>query len=115
VIARTIVPAEKLVEIADVARQAPADGAAQQLQRPEAGRPYAVVIDRDLVVVAEIERLEQPPDVGLVELGRAVAGAIGQQHDIAPRGACCPVGPVSIDCRRSLGCTACPGHVSPHG
>ena len=88
VVAFPVMPAQELVEVLDVARQAPAEGAREHLERSDAGRPDAIVVECDLVVATEIERLIQPPDVGLVELGGAVSGAVGQQHDVAaaPRG-----------------------------
>ncbi len=84
-IACAIVPAEEPVELADVARQAPAERAAEQPERPEAGRPDAVVVIRDLVVATEIERLIERPDVGLVQFGGTVASAVRQQDDVARR------------------------------
>jgi hypothetical protein len=116
VIAVPVVPAQELVEVPDVARQAPAERAAENLERPEAGRADAIVVKRDLVVVAEIERLIQPPHVGLIELGWAVPGAVGEQHDIAAAARGCHLGAPGIGPLRRPGhgrrWTACLGHCS---
>jgi hypothetical protein len=50
-------------------------------RKPEV--PTPVVVERDLIVAAQVERLVELPDVGLAGLRRAVAGAVRQQHDVA--------------------------------
>jgi hypothetical protein len=111
VVAGPVVPADEFIEVAHVARQAPAERAAQQLKRPEAGGPHAVIIEGQLVVLAEVERLIQLPYVGPVELGCAVAGAIRQEDDVAPR----PWrGIVNVTAERSpaLQCIVCHRHLA---
>ena len=86
-IARFVVAAKKRIEIEDVALQAPAERATEYGSRPERRGADAVVVIRDLARRAgarrrQRERLIHPPYVGLEELARAVAGAVGQQDDI---------------------------------
>ena len=79
--ARLVVPAQERVELDDVALEAPAERAPEQRQRPERRGADPVVVDRDLVGLGEVERLEQPPDVAAPDPGRGVPGPVGQEDD----------------------------------
>ena len=76
-----VVPAQERVELDDVALETPAERAADQRQRLERGGADPVVVDRDLIGLGEIERLEQPPDVAAPDPGRRVTGPVGQEDD----------------------------------
>ncbi len=49
------------------------------------GRAHAIVVARDLVRAGLVERLKQPPDIGLVCFRGAVAGAVGEDNDVPCR------------------------------
>jgi hypothetical protein len=78
-----IISAAKTVDIDHIALQAEAKHAAENGKRLERRRAYAVIVVSDLAGgIAQIEYLKQPPDIGLENLRRTVAGAVGQQDDI---------------------------------
>ena len=82
-----IVLADERVEIDDIAFKTPADHATEQSKRLEWRIPDAVIVKCDLPISRKIECLIHAPDVGAEHLPAAVAGAIGQQNDVAPRAA----------------------------
>ena len=80
---RLIISAAETVDIDHIALQAEAKHAAENGKRLERRRAYAVIVVSDLAGgIAQIEYLKQPPDIGLENLRRTVAGAVGQQDDI---------------------------------
>ena len=82
-VARAVVPAGVAIEVEHVALEAEAEDAAEHGQRAERRRSHSVVVVRDLPArITEIERSVDPPDIGLEQLRRAVAGAIRQQDDV---------------------------------
>ena len=85
-VALLVVAAGVLVDVEDVPLQAVAEHAAEDRQRLEPRRADAVVVVGDLRAAigrrrAEVHRLVHAPDVGLEQLGAAVAGAVREQHD----------------------------------
>ncbi len=77
VVARRVVAADELVEVDDVALQAVAADAAEDGQELDRRIADAVVVHRELRRRRLVDRLEHAPDIGLLRLGRAVAGAVG--------------------------------------
>jgi hypothetical protein len=75
-------PAQEHVEVEDVPLQAVAEGATEDRQGLEPRSAHAVVVQRHLVAGGEVEGLVEAPDVGLLQLGGAVARAVGQGHEV---------------------------------
>ena len=84
VIAGFIHPYQRGIQLPHVARQSPAEGAAEDLQRPEGGGAHAIVVDGDLrhVRIVLIDHLEQLEHIGAAILVGRVARAIGTDHDV---------------------------------
>ena len=82
-IARPVVTTGEAIEIEDVPLEAEAEDAAENGQGLERGRADAVgVVGNLLVRMPKIERPVEAPDIGLEQLGGAVSGPVGQQHDV---------------------------------
>ena len=74
-----VVAAAEAIDVEHVALQPDAENARECRPPSERRRSDTVIVEGDLRAgVAQIERLEQPPDVGLEQFRRAVAGAIRQ-------------------------------------
>src|SRR5207248_8150918 len=86
VVSFLVISAYEFVEVDDVALESPSQGAADGGEILVGGRPDAVIVLRELVCFRLIQRLKQTPDVGLLRLGRAVAGAIGEKDDFFGHG-----------------------------
>src|SRR5262249_48761242 len=87
-IALFVIAAGEGVEVPDIAPDANPERAAEKRERLEILGSHALVIEHDLPPQSgrrhrvDVERLIEPPDVGLEKLRRAVSGAVGQQHDV---------------------------------
>ena len=85
-IARIIVAATKAVDVDHIAHQAEPEDAAENGEQLERRGADAVIVIGDLPGgLGEIERLKHPPDVGLEQLCRAIAGTVRQQDNILRR------------------------------
>ena len=78
-----IVTAGEFVQRDDVAPQPETERAAEDRHRLERRSADPVVIERDLVVAGEIQRLEHAPDIGSPDFRGGIAGAVGQQNDFS--------------------------------
>src|ERR1700738_702625 len=78
-----VVAADEFVDVDHIALQAEAERAAEDRPRLERRGADAVVIERDLVIPRQVERLEGAPDVGAPDLRRGIAGAVGQKNDVS--------------------------------
>src|SRR5215831_7654489 len=59
-----------------------AERAAEECQRAERRRSDAIVIFRELITSAQIKSSIYAPDIGFLQLCRAISGPIGQENDI---------------------------------
>src|SRR5262245_39117376 len=59
-----------------------AERAAEECQRAERRRSDAIVIFRELITSAQIKSSIYAPDIGFMQLCRAISGPIGQKNDI---------------------------------
>ncbi len=73
-----VVPAKEFVEAQHIAFKAEPESAAEDRGWLERGCANAVVVDRDLVGLRQIDGFERAPDIGSPDLGGGVAGAIRQ-------------------------------------
>jgi len=84
VIALAVVQAKELVEREHAALDAEAERQPEHGERPETRRANAVGKGGELLAALQVERLVEPPYIGLERLGGAVAGAVGENDDVAP-------------------------------
>ena len=82
-VARLVVAAAEAIDVENVALQPDAEDAGECRPPFERRGADAIVVERDLPGrVSEVERLKQPPDIGLEDLCGAVSRPVGQQDNI---------------------------------
>ena len=76
-VALFVIAAAEAVDRDDVPLQAEAEDTAENSEQSEGGSADAIVVEGDLTLrIAQIQNLEQPPDIGLENRCRAIACAI---------------------------------------
>src|SRR5229473_1881259 len=78
-----VVAAGEFVDVDDVPLQAEAERAAKNRPRLERGGADAVVVECDLVISRQVQRLEGAPDICAPDLRRGIARAVGQQNNVS--------------------------------
>jgi hypothetical protein len=82
-VAAPVVPAREVIEVEHVTLEAEPQHASDDGEGLERRRADAVAVVRDLLLrIAQIQRAVQSPHIGLEQLGGAVSGTIGQQHNV---------------------------------
>jgi len=76
-----VVPAKEFVDAQNIALEAEPERAAKDGGRLERRRADAVIIDRDLVGLGQVDGFERAPDIGSPNLGGGIARSVRQQDD----------------------------------
>src|SRR5450759_4834482 len=73
---RSIIPADKLVDVENIALEADAECASEESHGLERGGPYTVIVKCNLIRSRQIQRVEGSPDVGAPHFSCRISRAV---------------------------------------